>query len=271
MNRDSETMKERSIFDILNESFAAFGKGFREYVLISLMVFAPANLITFLGPRTSLQQYVSDGSIPGSAVIFYIAVAIVTLVSTTAVWSASSVATGQQMLTGNINIKDCFQRVSWRIYSLFFLSFVLTICLALGLIGIALIIPAVASLAFLLMASFALPVALYEGKKYTSALIRSFQLVKVDWVRILGAMSLIVLIMLGITVLISTPTLFMASPVAGGVSMLALVIQYFLSLVANTVAVVISAVAVTLIYFDTRVRIEGFDEGQLSSEIGYQT
>ena len=53
--------------------------------------------------------------------------------------------------------------------------------------------------------------------------------------------------------------------------MLALVIQYFLSLVANTVAVVISAVAVTLIYFDTRVRIEGFDEGQLSSEIGYQT
>ena len=121
------------------------------------------------------------------------------------------------------------------------------------------------------MASFALPVALYEGKKYTSALIRSFQLVKVDWVRILGAMSLIVLIMLGITVLISTPTLFMASPVAGGVSMLALVIQYFLSLVANTVAVVISAVAGTLIYFDTRVRIEGFDEGQLSSEIGYQT
>ena len=175
------------------------------------------------------------------------------------------------MVTGNINIKDCFQRVSWRIYSLFFLSFVLTICLALGLIGIALIIPAVASLAFLLMASFALPVALYERKKYTSALIRSFQLVKVNWIRILGAMSLIVLIMLGITVLISTPTLFMASPVAGGVSMLALVIQYFLSLVANTVAVVISAVAVTLIYFDTRVRIEGFDEGQLSSEIGYQT
>ena len=37
MNRDSETMKERSIFDILNEAFAAFGKGFREYVLISLM------------------------------------------------------------------------------------------------------------------------------------------------------------------------------------------------------------------------------------------
>ena len=69
MNRDSETMKERSIFDILNEAFAAFGKGFREYVLISLMVFAPANLITFLGPRTSLQQYVSDGSIPGLSLI----------------------------------------------------------------------------------------------------------------------------------------------------------------------------------------------------------
>ena len=225
MNRDSETMRERSILDILNESFAAFGKGFREYAVISLLVFAPANLITFLGPRTSLQQYVSEGSMPGSAVIFYVVVAIVTLVSTTAVWSASSVATGQQMVTGSINVKDCFKRVSWRIYSLFFVSFVLTICLALGLIGVALIVPAVASVAFLLMASFALPVALYEGKKYTAALIRSFQLVRVNWVRILGAMSLIVLIMLGITVLISVPTLFMARPVTGGISMLALVIQ----------------------------------------------
>jgi hypothetical protein len=32
---------------------------------------------------------------------------------------------------------------------------------------------------------------------------------------------------------------------------------------------VISAVAVTLIYFDTRVRMEGFDIEQLSNEIGY--
>ena len=263
------TMRERSISDILNESFAVFGKGFREYVIISLLIFAPANLITFLGPRTSIQEYVSEGYVPGSAIAFYVILAVVTLLSTTAVWSASSIATGQQVVRGSINVKDCFKRVSWRIYSLFFVSFILTLGLALGLVGMVLIVPIIASIGFLIFASFALPVALYEGKKYTSALVRSFQLVRMKWMRILGAMSLIALIMLGITVLISAPTLLMSTPAVGGISLLTLTIQYFLSLAANTIAVVISAVAVTLIYFDTRVRMEGFDIEQLSNEIGY--
>ena len=46
-------------------------------------------------------------------------------------------------------------------------------------------------------------------------------------------------------------------------------IQYLVSLIANSAAVTISAVAVTLLYFDTRIRIEGFGLEKLSYEMNY--
>ena len=262
-------MQERSLGDILNETFAIFGKGGRSFALIAIVVFAPANLITFLGPRTELQHYVTAGAIPGSALFFYVLVALVTLVATTAVWSAASAAVGQQLVTGSIDVKECFKRVSWRLYSLLLLSFTLTIGLAICVGGIVIVIPAIVAAGFLLFGSLAIPAALYEGRKYVSALRRSFQLVRSMWPRILGGMILITLVMLGTGLVISVPSLLLLSLDSGSLSLASMGIQYLVSLIANSAAVTISAVAVTLLYFDTRIRLEGFGLEKLSYEISY--
>ena len=83
-------MKERSLGDILNDTFVIYGKGFKGFLVIAFIVFGPVNMLTLVSPRSSLQEYLTTGSISGSAVIFYIGAAIVTIVATTTVFSAIS-------------------------------------------------------------------------------------------------------------------------------------------------------------------------------------
>ena len=72
-------MKERSLGDILNETFVIYGKGLRGFLVIAIIIFGPVNVLTFVGPKVSLQEYLTTGSISGSAVMFYVVAAIVTL------------------------------------------------------------------------------------------------------------------------------------------------------------------------------------------------
>jgi hypothetical protein len=131
------------------------------------------------------------------------------------------------------------------------------------------VIPAIVAAGFLLFGSLAIPAALYEGRQYVSALRRSFQLVRSMWPRILGGMILITLVMLGTGLVISVPSLLLLSLDSGSLSLASMGIQYLVSLIANSAAVTISAVAVTLLYFDTRIRLEGFGLEKLSYEINY--
>ena len=130
-------------------------------------------------------------------------------------------------------------------------------------------IPAIVAAVFLLFGSLAIPAALYEGRKYVSALRRSFQLVRSMWPRVLGGMILITLVMLGTGLVISIPSLLLLSLDSESLSLASMGLQYLVSLIANSAAVTISAVAVTLLYFDTRIRIEGFGLEKLSHEINY--
>ena len=159
-------MKERSLGDILNDTFVIYGKGFKGFLLIAFIVFGPVNMLTLVSPRSSLQEYLTTGSISGSAVIFYIGAAIVTIVATTTVFSAISAGVGQLVAFGRIDIGACFLRVAWRIYSLLFVSFILTTVLVVGIGGAVLLIPAIASLAFLLFASNHSMVSLSPSSKF---------------------------------------------------------------------------------------------------------
>ena len=261
-------MKERSLGDILNETFVIYGKGLRGFLIIAFIVFGPVNVLTFIGPKASLQEYLTTGSISGSAVAFYVIAAIVTIVATTTVFSAASAGVGQLVAFGRIDIGACFLRVSWRIYSLLFVSFILTAVLVVGIGGAVLLIPAIASFAFLLFASMALPVSIYEGSKYLKALSRSFDLVKSNWKRVLGGICLITMLMLGLALVLSVPSLILVPSESDGLQILPTAIQYIVGLISNAAAVTVSAIAVTLLYFDVRIRSEGFTVDKLISELG---
>ena len=49
-------MKERSLGDILNDTFVIYGKGFKGFLLIAFIVFGPVNMLTLVSPRSSLQE-----------------------------------------------------------------------------------------------------------------------------------------------------------------------------------------------------------------------
>ncbi|HIC49041.1 MAG TPA: hypothetical protein EYP00_04030 [Dehalococcoidia bacterium] len=237
-------------------------------MLISFIIFGPVNVLTFIGPKVSLEEYLTTGSISGSAVMFYVIAAIVTIVATTTVFSAASTGVGQLVAFGRIDIGACFLRVAWRIYSLLFVSFILTVVLVIGIGGAVLLIPVLASFAFLLFASMALPVSIYEGSKYLTALSRSFGLVKSNWKRVLGGICLITMLMLGLALVLAVPSLIFVSSDSEGLQILPTVIQYIVGLISNAAAVTVAAIAVTLLYFDVRIRSEGFTLDKLISELG---
>ena len=152
-------MKERSLGDILNETFVIYGKGLRGFLVIAFIIFGPLNALMLIGasmlvsPEAYLQENWATGNISGSDVMYLIVATIVLIVAATTVFSATSVAVGQVVAFGRIDISACFARVAWRIYSLLFISFLGFTVFLIGIGGFMfLLIPTLASLGFLLFA-----------------------------------------------------------------------------------------------------------------------
>ena len=84
----------------------------------------------------------------------------------------------------------------------------------------------------------------------------------------LGGVFLITMLMLGLALVLAVPSLIFAPSDSGGVQILPSAIQYIAGLISNAAAVTVAGIAVTLLYFDVRVRSEGFTLDKLISELG---
>ena len=263
-------VKEKSLGEILNETFALMGKEFKSYCGITLLVFVPFNLILMLlNPKIIMSDY-SGGMISQFDAISYFLVALLTLFAITFSFSLVSVATGQQVAFNRISIKLCFERVTWRLYSLLFVNLLIVIGVLVAIVGLVLVLPAVAALFFLIFSSLSLPVILFEGYKYISAIKRSFQLVKTSWGRVAVGMILVTLLIIGGSILISLPMLLVSSTSIemdqGGTWIT--VSQYALGVIANSFTTAVAGIAITLIYIDLRARAGDLQLDRLRFEIG---
>ena len=142
----------------------------------------------------------------------------------------------------------------------------LTLLYALGLVlgFVLLILPGI----FLYIAwALALPVLLVEGLRGPKALGRSFQLVKGRWWRTFGV--IIVGFILATIVSTIAQGVFLIGIFAGeGNDALVLVLSAIAGIVGLAVSTPFQAALLTVIYFDLRVRKEGFDLELLAREIG---
>jgi len=142
----------------------------------------------------------------------------------------------------------------------------LSLLYALGLVlaFVLLILPSV----WLYVAwAFALPVLLVEGHRGPKALGRSFQLVKGRWWRTFGV--IIVGFILATIVSTIAQAVFLIGIFAGeGNDALVLVLSAIAGIVGLAVSTPFQAALLTVIYFDLRVRKEGFDLELLAREIG---
>jgi hypothetical protein len=143
----------------------------------------------------------------------------------------------------------------------------LTIVLVIGLFAgfVALIVPGI----WLMVAwTVAYPVMLVEGTGGVGALKRSFQLTQSRWWATLGR---IVVAYILVTVITTVATLALMIPtelIVADTSFGALVMQHAASFVVSLVTTPFIAAVTTLVYFDLRIRKEGFDLALLAERMG---
>jgi hypothetical protein len=143
----------------------------------------------------------------------------------------------------------------------------LTIVLVVGLVAgfIALILPGIwLSIAW----SVAYPVMLVEGTGGVAALKRSFKLTEGRWWATLGRLLVAYILVLVFTTVASLLFLIPAEWAVSDTSFGALVLESAANFVVSLVTTPFIAAVATLVYFDLRVRKEGFDLALLAERMG---
>jgi hypothetical protein len=143
----------------------------------------------------------------------------------------------------------------------------LTIVLVVGLClaFIALVIPGI----WLMVAwSVAIPVMLVEGRGGFAALKRSFALVQGRWWATFGRLVVSYILVTVVTGVLSVVLLAPAIWAVDDTSFGALVLEHLANFAVSLLTTPFLAAVITLVYFDLRVRKEGFDLALLAERMG---
>jgi len=263
---------ERSLSEILNETFVIYGKHFWKLLGLSAVVYVPINLL---------------GLVVGKDTWTIVILVIVAILATFLVYGATVVAVGQQYIYSNIKIASCYQRVWWRVFSLTQLAVVLGggLVLTVGLTFAAFVVMAQGLalgpfllgfsgllMGYLLYATVAVQAVVLEGYRFVGGIRRSTRLVNGSWRRVFGLSVVIILVIIGLFMLAAVPFLIIGGIVLGpepegfGATVFSSIGGMVVSVVTSPVGFIVT----TLIYFDLRVRKEGYDMETLSNEMGLQ-
>ena len=298
----------RNPFEILGECFSIYGRHFRKFILIALIVQAPLAVLGFaLGDRLLTAEdfrrlqvpIVGDagGTLPESAepsadpleplqplsrdeiTDLGIAMAgylMVTLVLHSFLSGVISYAVGMQYAAGWVDVGRCYSR-AWRrvltLVTLGLLFFGLIVLMTMGfalLIVPGIIITVIIITVLLTYWSVDNHVVAIEGCKPIGALKRSFELVRGNWWRTFSTLLLTILVILGLTIVMFV---LLAAPMAligdeGLTGITARVASALSGMLSNAIVAPISATAGTLIYLDLRSRKEDYDLEALSEQMG---
>ena len=262
----SRALPARTLGALLNETFAVYGRRFRRLVGLVAVVQLPVSLLELL---------------PGGLPVF-ILVSLMATFGGVFVFGAIISAVGQDYLLGAVDIARCYSRAWWRVVSL---AAVGTVLAVLNLSAVYILTTAVteqspaASAVVLILSVPILTLLVYsiftphaiivEGLKPIGAVRRSYSLVRGSWWRVFGIFLVILLVTIGLALLVSAPFAF-ASWLAAPEEPTGLSSTFnFLGGVIVGIAVApVVATALTLLYYDLRVRKEDYDLTLLSKEMG---
>ena len=249
---------ERSLGDILNETFVIYGRHFAKFLGLAGAVQIPATLI-LLAP------------IENAAI--YIILNLTSLIALVSIFGATIYAVGQHYLTDSVTVVDCYRRLIWRLVSMATLAAIFAVITIMGLlllsfVGVTLYSFAVATMlipgAYIVPALVG-PVVIIEGVKTIAALQRAFELARQNVMRLSWDLLVFFLVAFGLGFVLFTPFILFFPSETDALSRTLVVV----SLIAPAVVVSpVLSIAITLLYYDLRVRNEGFNIEKLSQEMG---
>jgi hypothetical protein len=251
------TLPERNLGDLLNETFAIYTRHFWRLIALVAVVQVPVSLVTLLVTLTLKTGPAAYGTVGAFEIV-----------GAMLIFGAVVFAVGQLYVSGEVRIGECYGRVWHRVVSLALVTLALMACLAFGAALAALILPAVLMAYYMVRWSLSVPALVVERHKTLAALKRSSSLVAGSWARVLGVLVVIGLVMLGLGLLLDVPFALVAriaSPEGGDGATAA--IQSVARLVVAVGVLPVAPVALTLLYYDLRVRKEDYDFATLSREV----
>jgi len=249
----------RNFGDILGETFRIYGRNFLKLLAIVAIVEVILVVVGIFAGIFSLQQPITGGDIESliiSVVIFLVAVIVAYPLMAGAVIHAVS----EQYLRQTISIGQAY-RFAWRRFGAMLGAWILAFLAVAGIIAtcisvvifswvgwICIVVGSVAAIYLMVGWIFLCQAALLEGLGPIAALSRSWALVKGDWWRVFGIVLVLVLIAVGIGAILGL------IPVVG-------------ETIGNILVAPITITSGTLLYYDLRVRKEGYSLEALAEEL----
>jgi len=249
----------RKFGDILGETFRIYGRNFLKLLAIVAIVEVILVVVGIFAGIFSLQQPITWGDIESliiSVVIFLVAV----IVAYPLMAGALIHAVSEQYLRQKISIGQAY-RFAWRRFGAILGAWILAFLAVAGIIAICIsvvifswvgwicvVVGSVAAIYLMVGWLFLCQAALLEGLGPIAALSRSWALVKGDWWRVFGIMLVVSLIAVAISAILGL------IPVVG-------------ETIGNILVAPITMTSATLLYYDLRVRKEGYSLEALAEEL----
>ena len=277
MQEETQQQKlgERGLGDILNETFAVYGRRFKKLVALTAVVYLPLLIIPLLLLKPG------DPNAESATMVDMVMMVIVVVAGMIS-YGAMTSAVGQHYVLDEVSVSGCYTRLLWRAVSILLLVSLAVLLLMLVfapllftsqdgpsplvLFSLAIL---VVFIAYWVYQTSMIPAVTVEGYRFSGAMRRGFKLARGSEFRILGHLIVYVLVGLGLAILIVLPFLFMSVLVSGEeLSLAGGIAQTVGFLVAGVLVQPVTLIATTLLYYDLRVRKEGYDMSRLSLEMG---
>ena len=266
-----QKLGERGLGDILNETFAVYGRRFKKLVALTAVVQVPLSIMTLLLALLFSNDPVASG-----------ALAVIAVVVGIFSYGALVCAVGQHYVLDEVSVTGCYIRVLWRAVSIAMLAILVALLLMLVLAPLLFTSPdapsplvlfslvfAVILIVYLLYQTFMLPAVIVEGYRFSGAMRRGFRLARGSELRVAGHLLVYGLVAFGMFFVIGVPFQLVSVLVSGEeVNLASQVTEAFGLMVAGVLVAPVTVIAATLLYYDLRVRKEGYDISRLSLEMG---
>ena len=248
-------LRPLTVAELLDRTFFLYRRHFAMFVGIAAL----PNLALF---AFQLTQVVLNPATLGGAlatVLWLLATVFVYFITIAVSQGASIFAVSQIQLEREASASAAFAAIQSRIGELSLFVFGMALRIFAGLV--LFIIPGVY---LAIIWSLAIPVAVIEGKRLSAALARSAELTSGHRGRIFVVYSLLLILVYIVTLLVQIPTIALIAIGAGTVSAAEMpawaeVLIALSTFVTTSLVSPIMTIALSLVYYDERVRKEAFD------------
>jgi hypothetical protein len=268
-------LRPLGVGEVLDVAIKAYSKNARTLITIGAIVGIPFELLSGLiqlstvssadqvSGLLALQNGTGGTDYSRARIAGLVVTALIGGVVTLVITAAMLKAVSDAYLGNPPGVRDSLRFAAGRIGSLFWLYLLLAIGLAFA--TVALIIPGI----WLYVAwSVATPVLLIEGLGGTAALRRSFRLVRRRWWPTAATLVVASLMVSIVSAVVVAVLLVIPNAIDGSSVLLAVIGSTIASSVTVSVVQPLKSAIITILYFDLRVRGDGFDLALLAAGLG---